>query len=268
MNDHPTELLLAAADGQVPPPAARAHLAACDHCQRVLAALVDVDLARVWAGVTAELCAPRPSPLERLALRVGIDPSLARFAALTPSLAWSWLLASAAVIALGIGLQVLGEANPSSPAVVVAPLVAAALVAFAYGPAVDPAYEVVATTPLSPARALLTRLAVVLTVNAVLVAALDLLIRRQGFQLGWLLPMAAVALLAAVVAAHTQPLVGAVAGAGAWVVLLVAGYARHVPVQAVSSSWAQLAFAATVALLGWWLVRAARGGWTSGLPAG
>jgi hypothetical protein len=109
----------------------------------------------------------------------------------------------------------------------------------------------------------------VLTVNALLVALFDLLVRRDGVHAGWLLPMAAVAMLAAVVAARSLPVVGAVTGAGVWVLVLTVGNARKVPVAALSSLPAQLGFALVAALLGWLLVRAARrGGFAGGLPAG
>ena len=97
---------------------------------------------------------------------------------------------------------------------------AAAAVAFAYGPAVDPAYEAVAATPLSPVRALLVRLAAVLVANTVLAGAVDLALGGRGPRAGWLLPMCAAALLAVLVASRWTPAVGAAAGMGAWVLVL------------------------------------------------
>ena len=44
MTEHPNELLLQIADGAVPPPAARAHLATCQRCQQTLTALAPLDL--------------------------------------------------------------------------------------------------------------------------------------------------------------------------------------------------------------------------------
>ena len=89
-----------------------------------------------------------------------------------------------------------------------------------------------------------------------------------GLHGGWLLPMAAVALLAAVVAARTLPLVGTVTGAGAWLLVLAAGRARHMDLATLSSVSAQLVCAVVVALLGMALVvLARRSGWSRALPA-
>jgi hypothetical protein len=85
----------------------------------------------------------------------GVRPGLARFTVTTPSLRLGWLLANLLVLALvAVPLAVWPAAVRPSAVLLAAPLVAAAAVAFAYGPAVDPAYEVVAVTPLSPVRAL------------------------------------------------------------------------------------------------------------------
>jgi hypothetical protein len=83
-------------------------------------------------------------------------------------------------------------------------------------PGVDPAYEAVAATPLSPVRALLVRLAAVLVANTLLAGGVDLALGGRGPRAGWLLPMTAAALLAVLVASRWSPAVGAVAGMGAW----------------------------------------------------
>jgi hypothetical protein len=141
--------------------------------------------------------------------------------------------------------------------------VAAAAVAFAYGPAVDPAYEAVAATPLSPVRALLVRLAAVLIANTVLAGAVDLALGGRGPHAGWLLPMTAAALLAVLVASRWSPGVGAAAGMGAWVLVLIAWRASHEPVTWLTGPGAQAAYAAvTVVLLVLLVRRMAREGWT------
>jgi hypothetical protein len=81
----------------------------------------------------------------------------------------------------------------------------------------------VAATPLSPVRALLVRLAAVLVANTVLAGGVDLAMGGRGPRAGWLLPMTAAALLAVLVASRWSPAVGAVAGMGAWA-LVVAGW--------------------------------------------
>ena len=264
MTEHPTELLLQIADGATPPPEARAHLATCQRCRGALEALAPLDLGYVWEGVAAELAAPRPGVLERLLVAVGVRPGLARFTATTPSLRLGWLLANALVLALVALPLALRPAAGWPPAVLVAaPLVAAAAVAFAYGPAVDPAYEAVAATPLSPVRALLVRLAAVLVANTVLAGAVDLALDGRGPRAGWLLPMTAAALLAVLVASRWTPQMGAAAGMGAWLLVLAGWKASHQPVAWLTGPGAQLAYAAVAAVLLVLLVRRmAREGWT------
>jgi hypothetical protein len=263
MTEHPTELLLQIADGATPPPEARAHLATCQRCHQTLEALAPLDLDYVWEGVAAELDAPRPSLLERLLVAVGVRPGLARFTATTPSLRLGWLLANALVLALVALPLALRPAATWPPAVLVAaPLVAAAAVAFAYGPAVDPAYEAVAATPLSPVRALLVRLAAVLVANTALAGAVDLALGAGGPHAGWLLPMTAAALLAVLVASHWSPGVGAAAGMGAWLLVLGAWKASQQPVTWLTGPTAQAAYAtATIALLVLLVRRMVREGW-------
>ena len=249
MTEHPTELLLQIADGAVPPPEARAHLATCQRCHQTLAALAPLDLDYVWQGVTSELDAPIPSLLERLLVAVGVRPGLARFTAITPSL-----------IALPMALQPVASWPPAM--LLAAPLVAAASVAFAYGPAVDPAYEAVAATPLSPLRALLVRLAAVLVANTALAGAVDLALGGRGPRAGWLLPMTAAALLAVLVASRWSPQVGAAAGMGAWLLVLTGWKASQQPVTWLTGPGAQLAYGVVAAVLLVLLIRRmAREGW-------
>jgi hypothetical protein len=263
MTEHPTELLLQIADGATPPPEARAHLAACQRCHQTLEALAPVDLGYVWDGVAAELDAPRPGLLERLLVAVGMRPGLARFTATTPTLRLGWLLANALVLGLVALPLALRPATAWPPAVLLAaPLVAAAAVAFAYGPAVDPAYEAVAATPLSPVRALLVRLAAVLVANTLLAGVVDLALDGRGPHAGWLLPMCAAALLAVLVASRWSPAVGAAAGMGAWLLVLAAWKVSQQPVTWLTGPTAQAAYAAvTVALLVLLVRRMAREGW-------
>jgi hypothetical protein len=263
MTEHPTELLLQIADGGVPPPEARDHLASCRRCQQTLEALAPLDLGYAWEGVAAELDAPRPGLLERLLVAVGVRPGLARFTATTPSLRLGWLLANALVLLLVALPMALKPATTWPPAVLLAaPLMAAAAVAFAYGPAVDPAYEAVAATPLSPVRALLVRLAAVLAANTLLAGAVDLALGGGGAHAGWLLPMCAAALLAVLVASRWSPAVGAAAGMGAWVLVLAGWRLSQQPVTWLTGPGAQAAYAAVaVVLLALLIRRMAREGW-------
>jgi hypothetical protein len=264
MTEHPTELLLQIADGATPPAEARAHLATCQRCQQTLEALAPLDLGYVWDGVAAELDAPRPGLLERILVAVGVRPGLARFTATTPTLRLGWLLANALVLVLVALPLALKPATTWPPAVLLAaPLVAAVAVAFAYGPAVDPAYEAVAATPLSPVRALLVRLAAVLVANTLLAGAVDLALGDGGPRAGWLLPMTAAALLAVLITSRWTPAVGAATGMGAWLLVLLTWRVSHQPVTWLTGPSAQAAYAVVAAVLLALLVRRmAREGWT------
>jgi hypothetical protein len=250
MTEHPTELLLQVADGAVPPPQARAHLATCQRCQQTLEALAPLNLGYVWEGVAAELDAPKPGVLERLLIAVGMRPGLARFGAITPSLRLAWLGANLLVLLLvALPLTLRPMAAWPSAVLLVAPLLAAAAVAFAYGPAVDPAWEAVAVTPLSPLAALLIRLAAVLVANTFLAGAVDLVLNDGGPTAGWLLPMTAVALLSVLVASRWTPMVGAATGMGAWLLVLAAWKASHQPADWLTGPSAQVAYATVAAAL-------------------
>ena len=79
------------------------HVAACADCQaRASLEGLDVDLDQVWAGVAAEVWAPRVGLVERLAGRLLGSPGLARALVTTPSLVLSWIVASAVLLAVGI----------------------------------------------------------------------------------------------------------------------------------------------------------------------
>lgn len=216
MTEHPREILPLVAEGLRPPGDVRAHLASCASCAAVVEALSPLDLGYVWDGVAAEADAPRPGVLERVLVRCGAGAATARFVAATPSLRPEWLLASAGTLALAALGMATGDGRGISLVVLLAPVVAAALVAFAYGPVSDPAYELVAATPLSPLLALLLRLAVVLCANSVLVFGADLVAGGPGTGAAWFLPMTFVALVAAGVGVRTSPLLGAGSGMALW----------------------------------------------------
>lgn len=74
-----------------------------------VAAAGSVDLERAWIGVAAEAYSSEPGPLEKLAGRLLPSPGLARALVNTPSLLFSWVIASAAILAAG-------ASRPLSPA--------------------------------------------------------------------------------------------------------------------------------------------------------
>src|SRR5215213_8128631 len=88
MHEHPRDL---------------AHLEDCPDCQaREGLMALDVDLDRVWTRVAGDVWARKPSRLEQLAARLLRSPGLARALVTTPSLLISWVLATLAVLAVGV----------------------------------------------------------------------------------------------------------------------------------------------------------------------
>ena len=98
----------------------------------------DVDLDRVWTYVAAEVWRRKPNRLERLTGRLLRSPGLARALLTTPSLLLPWLIASIAVLTAGVAAT-LGTGQPL--VALLAPALAGAGIAYAYGPGIDPAWE-------------------------------------------------------------------------------------------------------------------------------
>ena len=103
-----------------------------------------VDLDRVWVNVAAEVWSRSPGRLERSAARLLGSPGLARALVATPSLLLPWLISS--VVVLGVGVA--AEVSAGQPLVwLIAPVLAAVGMAYAYGPGVDPAWELSCSMP-------------------------------------------------------------------------------------------------------------------------
>ena len=149
-----------------------------------------IDLERVWVGVAAGIWADPIGPAERLARRLLHSPGLARALLTTPSLVFSWIMASAGVLAIGV-LVTLHTGTPW--AALLAPALAGASIAYAYGPGIDPAFELSQTTPISDRMILLVRGLAVFGVNAILGIVASLFTATAvELTLGWLVPMTTV----------------------------------------------------------------------------
>lgn len=184
----------------------------------------DVDLDRAWIGVAAEIWRRRPGPLERLAGRLLRSPGLARALVTTPSLLLGWVIATAVVLLAGT----LATRETGTPYVaLVAPGVAAAGIAYAYGPGIDPAWELSCSMAVSDRMVLLVRALAVFGLNAALgLAASAASGTATAVTFGWLVPMTAVcalALAAATVARSAN--VGMAAGVAGWVIAVLSGQA-------------------------------------------
>ena len=186
----------------------------------------DVDLDRVWLGVAAHVWRRRPGPLERAAARLLRSPGLARALVITPSLLLGWVIATVIVLLAGVGFT-LGTGGPWVG--LIAPAVAAAGIAYAYGPGIDPAWELSQSAAISDRMVLLVRALAVFGLNAVLgLAASAASGAAVAVTFGWLVPMTAVCALALAAATVTRsPNVGVAAGATGWVIAILAGKAAE-----------------------------------------
>jgi hypothetical protein len=195
----------------------------------------DVDLDRVWIGVAAQVWRRQPGPVERTAGRLLRSPGLARALLATPSLLLPWLIASVAVLAVG---AVATRATGQPLVALMAPAVAAAGIAYAYGPGIDPAWELSRSMAVSDRMVLLVRALAVFAVNAVLgLAASFASGTAAALTFGWLIPMTAVCALAlAAATAVRSPNAGVAAGVAGWTITLLSGQAATGQFTAVVSS--------------------------------
>jgi hypothetical protein len=184
----------------------------------------DVDLGRVWTGVAAQVWHRQPGWIERLAGRLLRSPGLARALVTTPSLLLGWVIAT--VVVLGVGL--LATLSTGTPFVeLLAPAVAAAGIAYAYGPGIDPAWELSRSMAVSDRMVLLVRALAVFGLNAALgLAAAAASGAAATVTFGWLIPMTAVCALALAAATLSRSAnVGVAAGLSGWAITVLSARA-------------------------------------------
>jgi hypothetical protein len=184
----------------------------------------DVDLDRVWLGVAGQVWRRHPGPVERAARRLLRSPGLARALVTTPSLLLGWVIATTVVLIAGAGFTL----STGQPWVaLLAPAVAAAGIAYAYGPGIDPAWELSQSMAVSDRMVLLVRALAVFGLNAALgLAASAASGAAAEVTFGWLVPMTAVCALALAAATVTRSAnVGVAAGSAGWVIAILAGQA-------------------------------------------
>ena len=184
----------------------------------------DVDLDRVWAGLATQVWRRTPGRAERLAGRLLHSPGLARALLTTPSLLLGWVIATVVVLAAG-AVATLASGTPW--VALAAPALAAAGIAYAYGPGIDPAFELCCSMAVSDRMVLLTRALTIFALNALLgVAASAVSGAAAALTFGWLVPMTAMCGLALATATLTRSgNAGVAAGLGGWVIIVLAGKA-------------------------------------------
>ena len=222
----------------------------------------DVDLGRVWLGVAAEVWRRRPGRLERVAGRLLRSPGLARALVATPSLLLAWVISTVVVLFAGAGATL---ATGTPYVALLAPAVAAAGIAYAYGPGIDPAWELSQSLAVSDRMVLLVRALAVFALNAALgLAASAASGAAAAVTFGWLIPMTAVSALALAAATLARSAnVGVAAGLAGWLITVLSGQAANGQFAAAVTDSAlvlpYLAFAACCGALVLYATRTPRG---------
>ena len=204
--------------GAVPAAALEQHLTVCAECRARMTSYVEVEpLELVWGRIQEEVQAPARSVVERVLARLGVPEPEALLLAVAPSLRASWMLGVVATLSFaGVGAAY-GGTRGFAFFLLVAPLVPMAGVALAYGPDVDPAYEIGVAAPYSSARLLLLRTGAVLATSLPLVLAAGLLVPTMSWTaVAWLLPALALTALLLAVSTWVRPAPVAVALALLW----------------------------------------------------
>jgi hypothetical protein len=174
-----------------------AHLLRCERCRGDLATtLTSVDRLRpvparldsIWSAIGERLDAPKQSPVERALVRLGVREHAARLLAATPSLQLSWFGAVASALAFAVVAAQVGHRGPIV-FLILAPLVPLAGVAVAYGPGVDPTYEIGVAAPMRSHRLLLIRALAVLVASVAAAGLAALTLPSLNWTaVAWLLP--------------------------------------------------------------------------------
>jgi hypothetical protein len=182
----------------------------------------DVDLDKVWTGIAAQVWARPAGRLERLARRLLRSAGLARALVCTPSLLLGWVIATVVVLAAGVAATV---ATGTPYVELLAPGVAAAGIAYAYGPGIDPAWELARSMAVSDRMVLLARAVAVFGVNALIGCLASAATGAAvAVTFGWLVPMTAVCALALAAAVVTQSSnAGVVTALFGWLITVLGG---------------------------------------------
>jgi len=192
----------------------------------------------------------QPGLAERAAGRLLRSPGLARALVTTPSLLLPWLIASTVVLVAGAAATL----ETGKPLVALtAPAVAAVGIAYAYGPGIDPAWELSRSMAVSDRLVLLVRALGVFAVDAALgLAASAASGVAVGITFGWLVPMTAMCALALAAATVTRSAnAGVAAGLAGWTITVLSGQvAAGRPTAAIGNSALIVPYLAFAALCG------------------
>lgn len=194
------------------------HLLHCPACRaRIAEHVPQRPLDLVWDRIRQQAEEPPVTPVQRALIRAGLSESDALLVAAAPSLRTSWLLGLVGTLGFVALSVAYGGARGLAVFLLVAPLVPVVGVAFAYGPDVDPAYEVGRAAPYPATRLLLLRTAAVLATCLPLVAATSLVVPGlDATAFAWLLPALAFSVVVLAASTWCRPAAAATAVALGW----------------------------------------------------
>jgi hypothetical protein len=165
----------------------------------------------------------------------------------------SWLAAEAVALGSAAALTAVSRGRAADAGLVLFLVLAAMLpvagVAVAFGPGVDPTYEVGLASPMRSFRVIVLRAVAVLGTSIAIAAVAGLAIPDVGWAAAaWLLP--SLGLTAATLALSTsfRPQIAAAAVAGTWLAVAVIAAARTADRFAAFRSTAQLVFAVVLVI--------------------
>ena len=189
------------------------HVTSCASCRSQVAARADTSAqVRVKQALDQRLDTPRAGWTERALRLCGLSDADARIVDATLTLHGSWLVACVVTLAFVVLATTAGpERAGLAGFLLAAPLVPLAGVALAYGPRVDPTFEIATAATLPGARIVVLRTLAVTAPAIPAIAVLSLFLPVGPLAFAWLLP--AVGLAAASLALGTfMPLARAAMG--------------------------------------------------------
>lgn len=198
------------------------HVQHCAHCQGAVTELLPETLRSSWDDVLTAVEVPRPGRVQRILLRLGLSHSDSVIIASGPTLRIPWILGTIGVLCFVLLATVYADINAPGLFLLVAPLIPLAGVAVAYGPAADPSYEAVLTSPYPMVRLALLRTVSVLTTSVPLVIGAGLLLPTSTVvAVAWLLPAAGFVAVVLTASNWVEPSYAAVAVGTSWFAAVV-----------------------------------------------
>ena len=169
------------------------HVTTCPSCRTLVSAGAGAGgvaaQERVKRAIDDRLDTPPASWLERGIHRAGIGDADARIVGATLSLHGSWLVASVVALTLVVlALSAGPERTGLAVFLVLAPLIPLVGVALAYGPRVDPTFEISTAATVPGIRIVLLRTLAVTVPTIPTIAALSLMLPFGPLAFAWLLP--------------------------------------------------------------------------------